>query len=152
MLTFVAEHSTASPSIIIKLDMIPISNFCPYQSVNTAPPESPYQMDVLLGRNLISPMFSNTVPKYLKAPGLLYFLKEKEKPKLIDIETLTFVAIHELAHIMTESIGHKKEFWENFKFLLQNAKDANIYNPRDFKKSPQNYCGMQIDDNPYFNM
>jgi len=79
-------------------------------------------------------------------------LKEKEKPKLIDIETLTFVAIHELAHIMTESVGHKKEFWENFKFLLQNAKEANIYNPRDFKKTPQQYCGMQIDDNPYYNM
>ena len=98
---------------------------------------------------------TSTLTAYSENKGdkiALCLLKEKEKPKLIDIETLTFVAIHELAHIMTESIGHKKEFWENFKFLLQNAKDANIYNPRDFKKSPQNYCGMQIDDNPYFNM
>ena len=30
--------------------------------------------------------------------------------KLIDLDTLTFVAIHELSHVMTESIGHKPEF------------------------------------------
>ena len=35
----------------------------------------------------------------------------KEGTKLIDENTLTFVAIHELAHVMTESVGHKKEFW-----------------------------------------
>ena len=35
--------------------------------------------------------------------------KEKEGTQLIDLNTLTFVAIHELAHIMTESEGHKQE-------------------------------------------
>ena len=44
---------------------------------------------------------------------------KKDNNKLIDIHTLTFVAIHELAHISTKSIGHKSEFWENFKFLLE---------------------------------
>ena len=39
----------------------------------------------------------------------------KDGNKLIDIDTLTFVALHELSHIMTESIGHKQEFWQNFK-------------------------------------
>ena len=71
---------------------------------------------------------------------------------LIDIDTLTFVAFHELSHIMTESIGHKQDFWENFKFLLQNAKRANIYIPVDFAKKPQEYCGMDINDNPYFDL
>jgi hypothetical protein len=74
----------------------------------------------------------------------------KEGNKLIDIHTLTFVAIHELSHIMTESVGHKPEFWANFKFLLENAKNANIYNPVDYKKNPQQYCGMTIKDNPYY--
>lgn len=72
--------------------------------------------------------------------------------KLIDINTLLFVAIHELAHIMTKSIGHKQEFWNNFKFLLENAEDAGIYTPVDYKKKPQGYCGMTITDNPYFDM
>lgn len=78
--------------------------------------------------------------------------KTKEGDRLIDINTLTFVAIHELAHIMTTSIGHKQEFWQNFKFLLVNAKEANIYQPVDYKKNPQQYCGMDITDNPYYDL
>jgi hypothetical protein len=76
----------------------------------------------------------------------------KEGNRLIDINTLTFVALHELSHIMTESIGHKQEFWQNFKFVLQNAKEAGIYNPIDYKKKPQQYCGMTINDNPYYDL
>jgi len=75
---------------------------------------------------------------------------KKENDNLIDINTLTFVAIHELSHIMTKSIGHKSEFWENFKILLENAKTAGIHDPIDYKKDPQEYCGMKIHDNPYY--
>ena len=76
----------------------------------------------------------------------------KEGNKLIDLNTLTFVALHELSHIMTESIGHKQEFWQNFKFLLENAKVAGIYHPVDYKKKPKEYCGMKINDNPYYDL
>jgi hypothetical protein len=79
--------------------------------------------------------------------------KDKEDNEdLIDIDTLTFVGIHEIAHIMTKSIGHKDEFWNNFKFLLENAKDAGIYEPIDYKLKPREYCGMTISDNPYFDL
>ena len=79
--------------------------------------------------------------------------KESEnEAKLIDLNTLTFVAIHELSHIMTESEGHKQIFWQNFKFLLLAAKEANIYVPVDYKKEPQAYCGMNITDNPMFDL
>ena len=71
---------------------------------------------------------------------------------LIDVNTLTFVAIHELAHIMTTSVGHKQEFWNNFKYLLEQAKIANIYTPVDYKKTPQEFCGLTINDNPYFDL
>jgi hypothetical protein len=76
----------------------------------------------------------------------------KDGDKLIDIQTLTFVALHELSHIMTKSVGHKQEFWQNFKFMLQNAKAAGIYDPVDYKKTPENYCGMKINDNPYYDL
>jgi hypothetical protein len=76
----------------------------------------------------------------------------KNGNKLIDINTLTFVSLHELTHIMTESIGHKQDFWNNFKYLLENAKEAGIYNPIDYKKYPQEYCGMKINDNPYYDL
>jgi hypothetical protein len=78
--------------------------------------------------------------------------KSKDGTKLIDINTLTFVALHELTHIMTESVGHKQEFWQNFKYLLINAKEAGIYNPIDYKKYPEPYCGMMINDNPYYDL
>ena len=76
----------------------------------------------------------------------------KEGNRLIDLSTLTFVALHEISHIMTESIGHKQDFWQNFKFLLENAKAAGIYNPVDYKKKPKEYCGMKINDNPYYDL
>jgi len=76
----------------------------------------------------------------------------KNSNTLIDLNTLTFVAIHELSHIMTESIGHKQEFWQNFKFLLEQAVKANIYTPVDYKKNNKSYCGMTITDNPYYEL
>jgi hypothetical protein len=76
----------------------------------------------------------------------------KEGNRLIDLNTLTFVALHELSHVCTESIGHKQEFWQNFKWVLQNAKEAGIYDPIDYKKTPQEYCGMKINDNPYYDL
>ena len=75
---------------------------------------------------------------------------EKNGNVPIDEHTLTFVAIHELSHIATKSIGHKDEFWDNFKFLLLEAKEAKIHVPRDYKKEPQKYCGMMIRDNPAY--
>ena len=78
--------------------------------------------------------------------------RKKDETKLIDINTLTFVAIHELSHIMTKSEGHKQIFWQNFKFLLEEAKAANIYIPIDYKKNPEPYCGMDITDNPLYDL
>jgi hypothetical protein len=71
---------------------------------------------------------------------------------LIDMNTLTFVAIHELSHVMTTSIGHKQDFWLNFKFLLENAVEIKIYNPEDYKKKPKEYCGMTLTDNPFYDL
>ena len=83
----------------------------------------------------------------------LAFCLNKDKDnnnKLIDLNTLMYVALHEVAHICTQSIGHTPEFWTNFKWLLVNAKEINIYNPIDYKKNNKDYCGMTISDNPYF--
>ena len=71
---------------------------------------------------------------------------------LIDEHTLTFVAIHELSHVMSISIGHKSEFWENFKFLLENAKEAKIHEPVDYANKPAEYCSLKITDSPYFEL
>jgi hypothetical protein len=78
--------------------------------------------------------------------------KKKNGSKLIDINTLTFVALHELSHVGTKSVGHGQEFWQNFKWILENAKEAGIYSPIDYKKYPEEYCGMTINDNPYYDL
>jgi hypothetical protein len=75
---------------------------------------------------------------------------EKKGDQLIDPNTLTFVALHELSHIATKSIGHKDEFWKNFKFLLGEASKIGIYEQVDYKKKPERYCGTNINDNPYY--
>ena len=36
--------------------------------------------------------------------------------KLIDVNTMMFVAIHEMGHLSSETIGHNDEFWDNFKY------------------------------------
>ena len=63
-----------------------------------------------------------------------------------------YVALHEVSHIATKSIGHNDEFWNNFKFMITEAKEINIYNPVDYKKEPARYCGMNIIDNPYYDV
>ena len=77
---------------------------------------------------------------------------DKKNGKLIDINTLMFVALHELSHVASKSIGHTDEFWKNFKFLIEEAASINIYQPIDYKQKPQKYCGMSITDNPYFDL
>ena len=88
-----------------------------------------------------------------KGEKLAFCLNTKKNGgKLIDLNTLTFVAIHELAHIASKSIGHNEEFWNNFKFLLEEAEIIGVYKPEDYKVDPKNYCGMKITDNPYYDL
>tara|TARA_B100000902_G_C27230707_1_gene874643 strand:+ start:693 stop:1277 length:585 start_codon:yes stop_codon:yes gene_type:complete len=67
----------------------------------------------------------------------------------INNNTVIFVVIHELAHVMTDSIGHTEEFWDNMKYLLEKAEEINIYTPQDYNTNPVNYCGMEINSTPY---
>jgi predicted metal-dependent hydrolase len=89
-----------------------------------------------------------------KGEKLAFCLNKKKQNNndLIDENTLMFVATHELAHIATKSIGHKTEFWDNFKFLLEEAKEIGLHQPVDYKKKSQEYCGMKIRDNPYYDV
>ena len=78
--------------------------------------------------------------------------EKDNKGRLIDINTLMYVALHELSHVATKSVGHNDEFWNNFKFLIIEAKNINIYNPVDYKNKPARYCGTNITDNPYYDV
>ena len=73
----------------------------------------------------------------------------KEDDTFIDHNTILFVVIHELAHIMTEEIGHTPLFWENMRYLLEKAEDEKIYRPVNYVEEPVRYCGMEINTSPY---
>lgn len=68
--------------------------------------------------------------------------------KLMDINTMMFVVLHEMAHICTVSIGHTPEFWDNFKWILLESINIGIYKKQDFKLNNVEYCGMTITDSP----
>ena len=84
-----------------------------------------------------------------KGEKIVFCIRSKDsKNTLVDINTMMFVAIHELAHIMTKSVGHTPEFWDNMKFLLKVGIDIGIYEKQDFNKNPVDYCGTKITDTP----
>jgi len=84
-----------------------------------------------------------------KGEKLVFCIRQKdEKESIVDENTITFVAIHELAHIMTKSVGHTDEFWNNFKRLLKEAIDNNLYTKENYNENPKDYCGIKVTDSP----
>jgi hypothetical protein len=76
--------------------------------------------------------------------------RESGDESLVNENVMMFVAIHELAHICTESIGHGPDFWNNMGFLLKEAEGMSLYQYTDFKAQPVSYCGMKITDSPRY--
>ena len=83
-----------------------------------------------------------------KGQRIVFCLRSKRTDKLVDINTMMFVGLHELAHLMTESIGHKPEFWENFRILLRISIILGLYNCKDYNVESKDYCGTKITDTP----
>ena len=84
-----------------------------------------------------------------KGKKIVYCLRSKDGAnRLVDNNTILFVAIHELAHVMTKEQGHVPPFWDNMKFLLKVAIKLGIYNYVDYANKNQEYCGTQITDTP----
>jgi len=67
-----------------------------------------------------------------------------------DIDLITFVAIHELAHVALNERGHSFRFWCIFKHLLGEASAANVLAAHNYEKDPQKYCNMDITYNPLY--
>jgi predicted metal-dependent hydrolase len=86
-----------------------------------------------------------------KGEKIVFCIRQRdEQENLLDLNTMIFVAIHELAHIMTESVGHTHEFWDNMKFLLNHAMtdEVKIYQYQPYHRQPKPYCGTLISDTP----
>jgi hypothetical protein len=84
-----------------------------------------------------------------KGEKIVFCLRSRDETnKLVDLNTMMFVALHELAHIGTKSIGHTEEFWTNFRWLLEESVNVGVYKEQDFKSKPVKYCGINITESP----
>lgn len=78
-----------------------------------------------------------------KGEKIVLCLRQKDKT-LVDENVLMYVAIHELGHLATDEVGHTQKFWDNFKWILEEAIGIGIYKKVDFATDPQSYCGISI--------
>jgi len=87
-----------------------------------------------------------------KGEEVHFCLRQRENgdESLVHEEIVTFVAIHEMGHMITKTIGHGADFWNNFAWLLQEAEKIGIYSHKDFRAHPVSYCGMKITDQPSY--
>ncbi len=80
-----------------------------------------------------------------KGEQIVMCLRSRDgRDKLAKKNPLIYVAVHELAHLMTEGVGHTDDFWTNFRKLLKEAVDIRIYKYVDYSKKPERYCGIKI--------
>lgn len=84
-----------------------------------------------------------------KGEKMVFCLRTRDyDDRIHDINLLTFVAVHEMAHIASVTTGHNEEFNKNFQFLIQQAVKSGIYTPEDYRMSPRKYCGIEVTDTP----
>jgi predicted metal-dependent hydrolase len=83
-----------------------------------------------------------------KGEKIVVCLRDKSTKKLVDENTIMFVILHEMSHLMTTTVGHTPEFWTNFRRVLQDGIQVGIYKQVNYSRSPTSYCGMTITDSP----
>ena len=82
-----------------------------------------------------------------KGEKIVVCLRQRNN-NFVEINTLMYVIIHELAHICDlTSEQHDAKFWNNFEWLLEHAVNIGIYNYVDYSKDQEPYCGMNITSN-----
>ena len=52
--------------------------------------------------------------------------REGDNESIVDENIITFVSIHEMGHIITKTVGHGPDFWNNFAWLLEEAEKISL--------------------------
>ena len=88
-----------------------------------------------------------------KGEKIVFCIRQKdENETFVDMNTIMFVSIHELAHVMSKSVGHTEEFWKNFKLLLEESITLGVYKKENYSNNPKAYCGITVTDSPLDNL
>jgi hypothetical protein len=113
-------------------------------------PEKPFVKQMVRNFDADPSRFSESAPD---ASYTSYSVNKGEKVVLcvrhkddsfVDENTLMYVAVHELGHLMTEEVGHTDAFWANFRRLLEEAEALGMYRRVDYAAKPAPYCGIDI--------
>ena len=83
-----------------------------------------------------------------KGENIVLCLRSRNSAQLIDENTLFYVVLHELAHVMSDEVGHTQEFGQNFQFLLTNAIKYKLWTFVDYRRHPVEYCGTGLTITP----
>lgn len=128
------------------------------RDLKQAYPEKPIVKQIMRNFDADPSRFSESTPdasytSYSVNKGEKVYMclrQRNEREELVDENIITFVAIHEMAHIGTHEVGHTPLFWNNFGWLLQRAEEIQIYQYQDFAAHPVEYCGIRITDQPTY--
>lgn len=75
-------------------------------------------------------------------------IKKDHTSSFVEFSTLFYIALHELAHCISLSVGHTEEFWKIFRYLLHNAVRWKVWELIDYRKQPKMYCGEMLTSSP----
>ena len=110
-----------------------------------------FNADHLMENSMTSP---DTSYSENKGEKIVLCLRDKTDPPsypFVDMNTVMFVVLHEMAHLMTAELStgkHTPEFWANFRRILEDASKIGVYTPVNYSRTPVEYCGMTITDSP----
>ena len=77
--------------------------------------------------------------------GHIYLcLYNKDKNEMNNIDDVMFVLLHEIAHTMSISYGHGKEFKSNFDYIVKLAVKLELWNKKDYSKDNIDICGVNV--------
>lgn len=76
-----------------------------------------------------------------KGEQIVFCMRPRHGGSVYDDNLLMYVAMHELAHVMSITEQHTPEFKENFNFLIESAKALKLFQHND---NSTNYCGLDI--------
>jgi len=93
-----------------------------------------------------SPSSSSTSFTVNKGDEVVLCLRDVASRDIHDLNTIMYVAIHELAHVACPEVGHTALFLRTFTYLLREAVRLGVYRDEDYIKKPARYCGIVISE------
>lgn len=88
--------------------------------------------------------FNATSYSVNKGDKLVVCLRSRETNKIHDINTIMYVILHEISHVMCPEYGHGELFQKIFKYVAQQAVNVGVYEYVDYSKNPTEYCGLTL--------